>query len=118
MPQDIIKSPLIKGKFLRHCPKQMAHQAVRFHEELSFSAKTLFYQSGLRVGRFFWYAYSLVVDPEGHPRDNDDHEAGHVDGHDEERQLTREGQLNSQAAVGAWKQKRVLLQIKIKKAHT
>ncbi len=45
--------------------------------------------------------HRLVIDPEGHPGDDDDHEAGDVDGDDEEGELPGEGQLNPQAAIGA-----------------
>ncbi len=36
----------------------------------------------------------LVVQPEGEPGHNHDHEAGDVDGHQVEGQLPREGQVN------------------------
>jgi len=40
-----------------------------------------------------------VVQPEGHPRDHDDHEGGDVDGDDVVRQLPLERHVDSQAAV-------------------
>ena len=40
-----------------------------------------------------------MVDPEGHPWDDDNHEAGDVDGHDEEGELPGEGQLHTEATV-------------------
>jgi hypothetical protein len=46
-----------------------------------------------------------VIDPEWHPWDDDDHEAGDVDGDDEEGQLTSERQFNSQTTVSTCKKK-------------
>ncbi len=42
----------------------------------------------------------LVVQPEGEPGDHHDHEAGDVDGHQVEGQLTREGQVNLRSNRG------------------
>jgi hypothetical protein len=47
--------------------------------------------------------YSLVVDPEWHPRYNDNHEARNVDGEDEEGQLPGKSQLHPKTAVSTWK---------------
>jgi hypothetical protein len=49
--------------------------------------------------------YRFVIDPEWHPWDDDDHEAGDVDGDDEEGQLTSERQFNSQTTVSTCKKK-------------
>ena len=46
--------------------------------------------------------HRLVVQPEGEPGDEDDHEAGDVDGEDVEGELPGEHQVHLQAAVGAW----------------
>ena len=43
--------------------------------------------------------YRLVVKPEGHPRDHDDHERGDVDGDDVVGQLPFERHVHSQATV-------------------
>ncbi len=43
----------------------------------------------------------LVVEPEGHPADADDHEGGHVDRHDIVGQLTLEHHIHGEAAVFA-----------------
>jgi hypothetical protein len=42
----------------------------------------------------------LVVQPEGEPGHNHDHEAGDVDGHQVEGQLAREGQVNLRSNRG------------------
>ena len=43
--------------------------------------------------------HGLVVYPEGHPRHDDNHEAGNINCHDEERQLAGECHLHPKAAV-------------------
>ena len=42
-----------------------------------------------------------MVNPERHPGNPDNHEAGDVDGHNEEGELAGEGQLHPEAAVRA-----------------
>ena len=46
--------------------------------------------------------YSLVIDPEWHPRDNDNHEARNIYGKDEKRQLPGKNQFNTKTTVRAW----------------
>ena len=46
--------------------------------------------------------YGFVIDPEGHPRHDDNHEARNVDGEDEERELAGEGQRHSEATIGSY----------------
>ena len=43
-----------------------------------------------------------MVQPEGHPGDGDRHGAGDVDGDDEERELTAEEKLHSEAGIRPW----------------
>ena len=45
--------------------------------------------------------HRFVVDPEGHPRDDDNNEAREVDGLQEERDLPPELELYSQATVSS-----------------
>ncbi len=47
--------------------------------------------------------YSLVIDPEWHPRDDDNHEARDVDSKDEEGQLAGKSELDSETAVSTCK---------------
>ena len=42
-----------------------------------------------------------MIQPEGHPRDHDDHERGDVDGDDVVRKLTIESHVHGQTAVVA-----------------
>ena len=46
------------------------------------------------------FTYSFVVEPEGEPGDDHNHEAGNVDGDDVEGELPGEHQVHPQAAVG------------------
>ena len=54
-----------------------------------------------------------MIDPERHPGDDDDHEAGDVDGDDEEGQLTSERQFNSQTTVSTCKTKKNISNVKL-----
>ena len=44
--------------------------------------------------------YSFVIEPEGEPRHDDNHEAGNVDGDDVEGELPGEDQVHPETAVG------------------
>lgn len=51
--------------------------------------------------------YSLVIDPEWHPRDNDNHEARNIYGKDEKRQLPGKNQFNTKTTVRAWNSQKI-----------
>ena len=54
------------------------------------------HRTGWRISRL---THRFVVDPEGHPGDDDDDEAREVDGLQEEGHLPPELELHAQAAV-------------------
>ena len=47
-----------------------------------------------------------MVDPKGHPRYNDNHEARNVNGDDKERQLPCKSQFDTQTTVSTCKNKK------------